>query len=144
TPGGWAVRLGRWESGDRMLGSDRFGLEARPQLGEADLAAYERARALIIAGSTRAAIEEGLSLWGDLARRLVVADRFAATWLFLRIGRAAARAERWPAAAAAFEAALEGAEALGSPRVRAVAKGAAGRFWEERGDWARASDAYEG
>jgi CHAT domain-containing protein/Tfp pilus assembly protein PilF len=130
TRGGAALRVLMPPGGWRM--------EVRPPLGPADLEAYEAARKAAGGGA-----EGHLSAWDRLARRLGEAeDHAAASWLFLRIARAAAEKRNAGAAAAAFQAAVQEAEATGAPAVVASVQGVRARYFDDRGEWDQALAAY--
>jgi CHAT domain-containing protein/Tfp pilus assembly protein PilF len=103
-------------------------LAVRPRMGGADLETYERARALVAADQH----ERGLALWGELARAWKGAgDARQASWLFLKVARAAVEKERWDAADAAFAEAEQGLP----PADLVLIADLRGPCLEDRGEW---------
>lgn len=100
-------------------------VEARPVLEGANLQAY--------AGGQ----------WNELASALGAAgDHAAASWLFVRQGRRAARQRAWDDADRAFAAAGSEAGAAGDPLVTAFVHSARGRYSYDRARWDDAVAAY--
>jgi CHAT domain-containing protein len=113
-----------------------WSLAVRPQLAPADLAVYERARA-VLKGPEPA---PGLDALNDLARSWERDGRISdAAWLYYSLARLAVRARVWPVADAAFAEARRAAQAAGDPVGAAFALAFEGRSLETRGDLAKAA-----
>lgn len=120
------------------LPHDSWRLVTRPAFTGGTLEEYERARAPADGPEPNA----GIQAWRELAGRLrAQGDGPSATWLLVHAGRAAARAQRWEQADAAFGEAEAAARVEGHavlPRVL-LDRGLAA---EERSQWDRAGAAY--
>jgi CHAT domain-containing protein len=103
-------------------------IEARPAFEPDVLTLYERGRGQMDGQH----LADGVVLWREAAARVDDRDRINACWLYGRIGRAWAEADKQPEAVAAFGEAVACAEVL-EPLVVAVLRMDEGRAARERG-----------
>ncbi|MEM7587250.1 MAG: CHAT domain-containing protein [Acidobacteriota bacterium] len=111
-------------------------LQARPQLPQEELTAYEAARGLLD-GESRSA---GLHRWQLMAADWEAADEpLRASWLSLRIATEAAESKAWNNVDRAFETAERAARATGDPRLSAQTLAATALSLYERSEYQRAA-----